>query len=106
MDILESLKNDFIGIVVLLAGIILLALLVKLITKFIDERRLKNDSQSEAEQAPQEEQQSLDIIPYCQGELKLNNVDEKTAALIMAIVSHKTGIKLSELVFSSIRLIN
>lgn len=36
--------------------------------------------------------------------LKLNNVDERTAAMIMAVVSHETGIPLNELVFRSISL--
>ena len=37
------------------------------------------------------------------GEVALIDVDEKTAACIMAIVSHETGIPLSELVFKSIK---
>lgn len=39
------------------------------------------------------------------GGLKLNNVDERTAAMIMAIVSHETKIPLNELVFRSISAI-
>jgi hypothetical protein len=37
------------------------------------------------------------------GKLKLKGVDEKTAAMIMAIVSHESSIPLSELRFKSIR---
>lgn len=37
------------------------------------------------------------------GEVALIDVDEKTAACVMAIVSHETGIPLSELVFKSIK---
>jgi Na+-transporting methylmalonyl-CoA/oxaloacetate decarboxylase gamma subunit len=37
------------------------------------------------------------------GELKLVGVDDKTAAMIMAIVSHETSIPLSELCFKSIK---
>jgi Oxaloacetate decarboxylase, gamma chain. len=40
------------------------------------------------------------------GELKLYNVDERTAAMIMAIVSDETGIPLSELCFHSIKALN
>lgn len=36
-------------------------------------------------------------------EIMLIDVDEKTAACIMAIVSHETGISLNELVFKKIR---
>ncbi len=39
------------------------------------------------------------------GEVSLIDVDEKTAACIMAIVSHETGIPLSELIFKSIKAI-
>lgn len=37
------------------------------------------------------------------GTLKLKNVDEKTAAMIMAIVSHESGIPLSQLRFKFIK---
>jgi len=37
------------------------------------------------------------------GELKLKDVDERTAAMIMAIVSDESGIPLSELCFKSIK---
>ncbi|WP_010249861.1 OadG family protein [Acetivibrio cellulolyticus] len=40
---------------------------------------------------------------FSSGELKLYNVDEKTAAMIMAIVSDESKIPLSELSFKSIR---
>lgn len=37
------------------------------------------------------------------GNLKLHNVDERTAAMVMAIVSDESGIPLSELQFKSIK---
>jgi Na+-transporting methylmalonyl-CoA/oxaloacetate decarboxylase gamma subunit len=37
--------------------------------------------------------------------LKLDNVDERTAAMVMAVVSHETKIPLDELVFRSISLV-
>ena len=39
------------------------------------------------------------------GEVALIDVDEKTAACIMAIVSYETGIPLSELIFKTIKAI-
>ena len=47
--------------------------------------------------APEEE--------FSSGTLKLKGCDEKTAAMIMAIVSDNTGIPLSELIFKSITLV-
>jgi len=42
---------------------------------------------------------------FSSGSLKLKGCDEKTAAMIMAIVSDNTGIPLSELIFKSITLV-
>lgn len=43
---------------------------------------------------------------FSSGSLKLKGCDEKTAAMIMAIVSDNTGIPLSELIFKSIKLVD
>lgn len=43
---------------------------------------------------------------FSSGTLIIKNVDEPTAAMIMAIVSDESGIPLSELCFKSIRLNN
>ncbi|NTV79701.1 MAG: OadG family protein [Clostridiales bacterium] len=43
---------------------------------------------------------------FSSGNLKLKDVDESSAAMIMAIVSDESGIPLSELCFKSIRLIH
>ena len=42
---------------------------------------------------------------FSSGSLKLKGCDEKTAAMIMAIVADDTGIPLNELVFKSIKLV-
>ena len=42
---------------------------------------------------------------FSSGTLKLKGCDEKTAAMVMAIVADDTGIPLSELVFKSITLV-
>ena len=42
---------------------------------------------------------------FSSGTLKLKGCDEKTAAMIMAIVSDNTGIPLNELIFKSITLV-
>jgi len=53
-----------------------------------------------------ESEADLDVVYASTGELKLKNVDEKTAAMIMAIVSHESNIPLSELRFKSIKAID
>lgn len=49
---------------------------------------------------------NADVVHVSSGELKLKNVDEKTAAMIMAIVSDESQIPLSELCFKSIAAID
>lgn len=49
--------------------------------------------------------QAAEEEEFSSGTLKLKGCDEKTAAMIMAIVSDNTGIPLSELVFKSITLV-
>ena len=56
--------------------------------------------------APQVESPSMVKPDLSSGELRLYNVDERTAAMIMAIVSDESGIPLSELVFKTIRALN
>lgn len=53
-----------------------------------------------------DENWDLDIVQASSGELRLVNVDEKTAAMIMAIVSDESQIPLSELSFKSIKAID
>jgi len=47
----------------------------------------------------------IETEEFSSGVLNLKDVDEQTAAIIMAIVSDKSGISLSDLCFKSIRLI-
>lgn len=58
---------------------------------------------SVAEQKPAAEDPGEE---FSSGTLKLKGCDEKTAAMIMAIVSDNTGIPLSELIFKSIKLVD
>ena len=66
----------------------------------------------EKEQAPTANSSGAVVAPaedpgeeFSSGSLKLKNCDEKTAAMIMAIVSDNTGIPLNELIFKSISLV-
>ncbi len=54
---------------------------------------------------PVDSAQSPAVQEISAGKLQLKKVDEKTAAMIMAIVSYESGIPLSELRFKSIKLI-
>ena len=55
--------------------------------------------------APAAQAPAVEEEEFSSGTLKLKGCDEKTAAMIMAIVSDNTGIPLSELIFKSITLV-
>ena len=67
----------------------------------------KEEAKAEVKAAPAVEAKAEDSgEEFSSGTLKLKGCDEKTAAMIMAIVSDNTGIPLSELVFKSIKLVD
>lgn len=67
----------------------------------------KEEATAESKAAPAAEAKAEDPgEEFSSGTLKLKGCDEKTAAMIMAIVSDNTGIPLSELVFKSIKLVD
>jgi len=67
----------------------------------------KEEAKVETKAAPAVEAKAEDPgEEFSSGTLKLKGCDEKTAAMIMAIVSDNTGIPLSELVFKSIKLVD
>lgn len=83
--------------------IILTKVLGALNSKLTAEVSSDNNSLLDSYTNEVEEENSVAIST---GELKLINVDERTAALVMAIVSDETDIPLSELVFKSIKAID
>jgi Na+-transporting methylmalonyl-CoA/oxaloacetate decarboxylase gamma subunit len=105
MTILESLLVSAFGLAVVFVVLIALSLFITLQSKFFTALKLgKNEApQKKAEEAEPAEKKDAGITA---GELKLFDVDEKTAAIIMAIVSHESKIPLSELQFKSIKALD
>ena len=67
----------------------------------------KEEPKTEVKAAPAAQTKAEDPgEEFSSGTLKLKGCEEKTAAMIMAIVSDNTGIPLSELVFKSIKLVD
>jgi oxaloacetate decarboxylase gamma subunit len=98
MSFLDCLLVDAFGLAIVFAVLIIISLLIKLISIIVGGMQKSG--------APSDEQVSsvpavLETQP--DSELALIDVDEKTAALIMAIVSKNTNIPLSKLHFSSIK---
>ncbi len=114
MDILTSLKVSFFGFLVVFVTLILISICIKILSSIIiyfekagkqkkEQSFLTNPAADNVESQHSLNNEDKEEIGY--GELKLYNVDEKTAAMIMAIVSDESQIPLSELRFKSIKLL-
>lgn len=90
------------GYCVVFLGLILLMIVVLCVGKIFS---AKADKKAEMPAAAEEvkEQAKQPAAPGTAGELKLHNVELKTAAMLMAIVADKMGKPLNELRFISIK---
>ena len=93
------------GYAVVFAGLIVLMLVVMAIGKFFTAAAKKNAEKPAENAAPAQETTAVSgpVAPGTAGELKLYDVDPKTAAMLMAIVADKMGKPLNELRFISVR---
>lgn len=122
ITIAEALNVSVTGFVVVLLILALLAVLVLLLSKGVravegSAKKKKSAPKAKAEKAPATAPAkapaatvpapAATALPAnCStGQLDLYDVDEKTAAVIMAIVSHESGIPLNRLQFKSIKAI-
>lgn len=108
MPLSDALATSFIGITTVICILAVIAVLIILVSKAI--RTLEKAATKKApEAAAAPATAALAGVPMPtgmnQGELELINTDEKTAAVIMAIVSDKSGIPLNRLSFKSIKLV-
>ena len=107
MPLGEAIARSLIGITTVIIILAIIAILIILVSKVI--RAIEGAAKKKAPEAPAVAAPSAPAgVPMPagmnQGELELINTDEKTAAIIMAIVSDKSGIPLNRLAFKSIRL--
>ena len=113
MPIFEALMTSLVGIITVICILAVIAVLIILVSKVI--RTVENAAaKKKANAAPvaaapaASAAKPTGVIPVAgvsQGTIDLVNVDEKTAAIIMAIVSDKSGIPLNRLSFKSIKLV-
>lgn len=110
MTFADSLTVSLIGFGIVFLVLILLSFLIQfqsVILSYISGRMQKRDTvfnKTEIREIAAE--QGTDEEEWTAGELKLLGVDEKTAAMIMAIVSDESQIPLSELQFKMIKAID
>ena len=89
------------GMAVVFFGLILLMYVTKITGKIMQSREKKADVHTEAHAAVPATAKAA--APGSAGEIKLHDVPDKTAAMLMAIVADKLGKPLNELRFISIR---
>lgn len=101
----EAISTSVTGIIVVMIILAILAVLVLLLSKAV--RAVEGKSKSQAQTAEAAPVSKGSALPTAQsaGKLDLVNVDDKTAAVIMAIVSNESGIPLNRLQFNSIKKI-
>ncbi len=106
-----SCLYSLLGIVIMIAALAVLGLAVTLVRRLTDSLRSKRQeepdesaAQASAEAAP--DAPAAEYPAATAGTLKLKHVDDRTAALLMAIVCDKTSIPLNQLRFKSIVCLN
>ena len=108
MPLSQAFAVSFIGIVTVIVILAVIACLILLVSKAI--RKIesavseKADKSTASEPTPAAQTQAV-TEKMSQGNVELINTEEKEAAVIMAIVSDKTGIPLERLSFKSIKLV-
>ena len=103
LDILNASIVAVLGYAVVFFGLILLMIVVMAIGKIFVMKERKAQAAAPVAAAPVAEEVILPVAPGAAGQLKLYNVEPKTAAMIMAIVAEKMGKPLNELRFVSIK---
>lgn len=107
MSVLESLQVSLYGFAVVFIVLIALSVFVVFESKLVQlfEKNAKV-TQIAATTFDQNVNTILQTSGASNGELRLEGVDEKTAAMIMAIVSDESQIPVSQLIFKSIKAID
>ena len=89
-----------VGFVTVIAILAIIALFIKAIAAIFD----KTSKTAQAPVDPAPAAPAAPSVQPAQSGVELVGVDEPTAAVIMAIVSHRSGISLDRLAFKSIKL--
>ena len=101
----EAAVDDLLGYAVVFFGICLLMAVVMLMGKYFvaQDNKAKAAKAAAAPAAAPAEAPAKPLAPGSAGELKMYDVEPKTAAMIMAIVADKLQKPLNELRFISIK---
>ena len=99
----EAAVYAILGYAVVFFGLILLMCVVMIMGKIFVAAESKKKAAPAAAPAAAAEEQPKAVAPGAAGQLKLHDVEPKTAAMLMAIVADKMGKPLNELRFISIK---
>ena len=102
VSIIEALGYSVLGMSIVFAVLIMLIGVVKIMESFTNRSKTEEAASAAAPAAPAPAPVAKPA-PGTAGELKLYNVEERDAAMVMAIVADKLGKPLNELRFISIR---
>ena len=105
ITIFEGLGISLLGISIVFIMLILLMIVIILMSKILSPKaRMKSEAAPEPVAAvPGPAASKAPTAPGSVGELKLYNVPDKTAALLMAIVADQMQVPLNQLRFKSIK---
>ncbi len=103
LSMVEGLGLSLLGLAIVFLVLIVLAVLVKIMAAVVNKLSAKAPEAKPAEAAAPAAPVNAEKAPGAAGELKLYDVPDKTAAMLMAIVANKMGKPLNELRFKSIK---
>ena len=103
ISIIEALGYSVLGMSIVFLVLIMLIGVIKIMEMFTNRNKQEEAAPAAAPSAPMPAPASAKPAPGTAGELKLYNVEERDAAMVMAIVADKLGKPLNELRFISIR---
>ena len=103
INITDTAIVALVGYAMVFVGLIALMLVVTVMGKIFIAKSKKNVSKQAEETPVIIPEAPKPVAPGAAGELKLHDVEPKTAAMLMAIVADKMGKPLNELRFISIK---
>ncbi|NMA65530.1 MAG: OadG family protein [Clostridiaceae bacterium] len=103
MSFYESLTLALFGLGLVFLVLVSLSVIIGLQSRIL---RAFTKKKTDNNPVPSQSTEEINAPDISAGELRLYDVDEKTAAMIMAIVSDESKIPLSELRFKSIKALD
>ena len=103
VSLVEALGYSVLGMSIVFAVLIMLIGVIKIMEKVMNRNKKEEAAPAAAPSGPMPTPVAAKPAPGTAGELKLYNVEERDAAMVMAIVADKLGKPLNELRFISIR---